>query len=84
MPFTDIARVPAFEDFGFAFQEGAPNVPFDDAHWHAELLLCGANELLARPAGCCPANLRDVRWTSCARTSPGRGVMEKRRMAAAT
>ncbi|HRT58513.1 MAG TPA: hypothetical protein P5038_17945 [Candidatus Paceibacterota bacterium] len=32
MPFTDIARVPAFEDFGFAFQEGAPNVPFDDAH----------------------------------------------------
>ena len=32
MPFTDIARVPGFEDFGFAFQEGAPNVAFDDAH----------------------------------------------------
>jgi hypothetical protein len=32
MPFTDIAKVPGFEDFGFAFQEGAPNVPFDDQH----------------------------------------------------
>jgi hypothetical protein len=32
MPFTDIARIPAFEDFGFAFQEGAPNVAFDDRH----------------------------------------------------
>ncbi len=32
MPFTDIARVPGFEDFGFAFQEGAPNVAFDDQH----------------------------------------------------
>ena len=30
MPFTDIAKVPHFEDFGFAFQEGAPNVAFDD------------------------------------------------------
>ncbi len=32
MPFTDIAKVPGHEDFGFAFQEGAPNVAFDDAH----------------------------------------------------
>jgi hypothetical protein len=32
MPFTDIAKVPGFEDFGFAFQEGAPNVAFDDEH----------------------------------------------------
>ena len=32
MPFTDIASVPGFEDFGFAFQEGASNVPFDDQH----------------------------------------------------
>jgi len=32
MPFADIARVPSHEDFGFAFQEGAPNVPFDDQH----------------------------------------------------
>ena len=32
MPFTDIAKVPGFEDFGFAFQEGAPNVAFDDQH----------------------------------------------------
>ncbi len=32
MPFADIAKVPGFEDFGFAFQEGAPNVPFDDRH----------------------------------------------------
>ena len=32
MPFTDIARVPKQEDFGFAFQEGAPNVAFDDQH----------------------------------------------------
>jgi hypothetical protein len=32
MPFTDIAKVPGFDDFGFAFQEGAPNVTFDDQH----------------------------------------------------
>ncbi len=32
MPFTDIAQVPGFDDFGFAFQEGAPNVAFDDQH----------------------------------------------------
>jgi hypothetical protein len=32
MPFTDIANVPAFEDFGFAFQEGGSNVAFDDQH----------------------------------------------------
>ena len=32
MPFTDIATVPGFQDFGFAFQEGAPNVAFDDRH----------------------------------------------------
>ena len=32
MPFTDIAAVPGWEDFGFAFQEGAPNVAFDDQH----------------------------------------------------
>jgi hypothetical protein len=32
MPFSDIASVPDFDDFGFAFQEGAPNVAFDDQH----------------------------------------------------
>ena len=32
MPFTDIAAVPRSEDFGFAFQEGGSNVPFDDHH----------------------------------------------------
>lgn len=32
MPFTDIAKVPGYADFGFAFQEGAPNVAFDDQH----------------------------------------------------
>lgn len=32
MPFTDIAKVPDSADFGFAFQEGAPNVAFDDQH----------------------------------------------------
>ncbi|MCS7224441.1 MAG: hypothetical protein NZ959_07785 [Armatimonadetes bacterium] len=32
MPFTDISTVEGFEDFGFAFQEGAPNVPFDETH----------------------------------------------------
>jgi hypothetical protein len=32
MPFSDIANVPGFADFGFAFQEGAPNVAFDDQH----------------------------------------------------
>jgi hypothetical protein len=38
MPFTDIARVPGFEDFGFAFQEGAPNVAFDDLHGFASFV----------------------------------------------
>lgn len=32
MPFTDISKVKGFEDFVFAFQEGAPNVAFDDQH----------------------------------------------------
>ena len=32
MPFTDVATVQAPEDFGFMFQEGAPNVTYDDAH----------------------------------------------------
>ena len=32
MPFTDIANVPGADDFGFAFQEGAPNTAFDDQH----------------------------------------------------
>ena len=32
MPFTDIAKVPGFDDFGFGFQEGASNVAFDDQH----------------------------------------------------
>ena len=32
MPFTDIATVEGFQDFGFQFQEGAPNVAFDEAH----------------------------------------------------
>jgi len=32
MPFTDIATVAGFADFGFQFQEGAPNVAFDERH----------------------------------------------------
>jgi hypothetical protein len=32
MPFTDISRVQGWEDFGFRYQEGAPNVSFDDQH----------------------------------------------------
>lgn len=32
MPFVDIATVEGFEDFGFQFQEGAPNVAFDEEH----------------------------------------------------
>lgn len=32
MPFTDIAKLQDPEDFNFAFQEGAPNVPWDEAH----------------------------------------------------
>ncbi len=32
MPFQDIATVPGWEDFGFQFQEGAPNPAFDDDH----------------------------------------------------
>jgi hypothetical protein len=38
MPFTDIAKVPGFDDFGFAFQEGAPNVAFDDQHGIASFI----------------------------------------------
>jgi len=38
MPFTDIAKVPGFEDFGFAFQEGASNVAFDDQHGIASFI----------------------------------------------
>lgn len=32
MPFTDISTVEGFEDFHFAFQEGAPNPAFDEEH----------------------------------------------------
>ena len=32
MAFTDIATLPGPEDFGFAFQEGAPNIVWDEAH----------------------------------------------------
>lgn len=32
MPFTDIATVQGWEDFGFKYHEGNNNVPFDDAH----------------------------------------------------
>lgn len=38
MPFTDIAKVPGFEDFGFGFQEGASNVAFDDQHGIASFI----------------------------------------------
>jgi len=32
MPFTDVSKVPGWEDFGFKFHEGNNNVPWDDAH----------------------------------------------------
>jgi hypothetical protein len=32
MPFADISTVEGFEDFHFAFQEGAPNPAFDEQH----------------------------------------------------
>lgn len=32
MPFTDISTVEGWADFGFRYQEGAPNVAFDDDH----------------------------------------------------
>jgi len=32
MPFTDISTVQGWGDFGFRYQEGAPNVTFDDQH----------------------------------------------------
>jgi hypothetical protein len=38
MPFTDIAKVPGFDDFGFGFQEGASNVAFDDQHGIASFI----------------------------------------------
>jgi hypothetical protein len=30
MPFTDVSTVAGWKDFGFRYQEGAPNIPFDD------------------------------------------------------
>jgi hypothetical protein len=32
MPFTDVAKVENAEDFNFVFQEGAPNVAYDERH----------------------------------------------------
>jgi len=32
MPFTDVATVQGWQDFGFRYHEGDNNVPFDDAH----------------------------------------------------
>jgi hypothetical protein len=32
MPFVDVGTVDGWEDFGFQFQEGAPNPAFDNAH----------------------------------------------------
>ncbi len=32
MPFTDISHVQGWQDFSFRYQEGAPNIPFDDQH----------------------------------------------------
>lgn len=32
MPFTDVSKVPAPEDFGFAFHEGDDAIAWDDAH----------------------------------------------------
>jgi hypothetical protein len=32
MPFTDVATVQGWQDFGFRYHEGDDNVPFDDAH----------------------------------------------------
>ncbi len=32
MPFVDVGTVQGWEDFGFQFQEGAPNPAFDEAH----------------------------------------------------
>jgi hypothetical protein len=31
MPFTDLAKIPNVDEFGFGYQEGAPNAKFDDA-----------------------------------------------------
>ncbi len=53
MPFTDIAHVPGFEDFGFAFQEGAPDVPFDDQHGIASFVYVEPmSHWLAMPPTC--------------------------------
>ncbi|HVM47257.1 MAG TPA: hypothetical protein VMU04_04480 [Candidatus Acidoferrum sp.] len=52
MPFTDIAKVPGQEDFGFAFQEGAPDVAFDDQHGIASFVYVEPmSHWLAMPAG---------------------------------
>ncbi len=32
MPFTDVSKVPGWQDFGFRYHEGNNNVPWDDEH----------------------------------------------------
>ncbi len=83
MPFTDIARVPGFEDFGFAFQEGAPNVTFDDAHGIASFVYVEPMSYwLALPAAA--PRTYDSALHALRDDLAGARDAEKKRMAAAT
>lgn len=83
MPFTDIAKVPGFEDFGFAFQEGAPNVAFDDQHDIASFVYVEPMSYwLALPPEA-PRTYESAMTVLTNDLSGARGP-EKRRMAAAT
>lgn len=83
MPFTDVANVPGFEDFGFAFQEGAPNVLFDDRHGIASFVYVEpTSHWLAMPSEV-PRTYNSAMSLLKNDLAGGRGD-EARRMAAAT
>lgn len=83
MPFTDISRVPQFRDFGFAFQEGAPNVPFDDTNGIASFVYVEPmSHWLALPAE--TPRTYGAALDVLRKDAAGARDAEKRRMAAAT
>lgn len=83
MPFTDIATIPGFEDFGFAFQEGAPNVRFDDEHHISSFVYVEpASHWLPLPASV--PRTEDAAMEILRQDLQGARGQEKKDMAAAT
>jgi hypothetical protein len=83
MPFSDISHIPQAEDFGFGFQEGAPNVPFDDAHGiYSFVYVEPVSNWLPMPSGM-PRTLSEALKVSESDRSGARGP-ERRDFALAT